>query len=60
VNGVELSPEEEVELYVLLKPREGTLAKEMEALLGRVEHALFDRFTIEEMEALRRRFAAGR
>jgi hypothetical protein len=60
VSGVTLSPQEEEELYVILKPREGFLSEPLEELLRRVETSLFDRFTIEEMEKLLERFAEER
>jgi hypothetical protein len=60
LSGVELTPSEEEDLYVILKPREGVLSEPLEELLRRVERALFDRLTIEEMEELHARFAAER
>jgi hypothetical protein len=60
VSGVSLSPEEEQELYVILKPREDALPPALEVLLARVERALFDRLTIEELEQLSLRFGEMR
>ena len=60
MSRVELSPEEEEELYVVLKPREGLLSASMEELLRRVEKSLFERLTIEELEKLHQRFAGER
>jgi hypothetical protein len=52
-----LSDIEIEELYVLLKPREETLAEPLAGLLARLERSLYDRLTIEELESMRRRFA---
>jgi hypothetical protein len=60
VTVLELDPGEAEEIYVLLKPREGSLPEILESLLSRVERSLFERLTIEEIEALHRRFAADR
>ena len=57
---VELSAGQEEEIYVLLKPREGTLSEPLDELLRRIEKALFQRLTIEEMEGLSKRFASER
>ena len=57
---VQLTDAEQEEIYVILKPREGALSEPLEELLRRVEKALFERLTIEEMERLSRRFAAER
>ena len=53
-----LSDVEIEDLYVLLKPREETLAEPLTGLLARLERALYDRLTIEELERIRLRFAA--
>jgi hypothetical protein len=60
VSEVVLGPQEEEELYIVLKPREGLLSEPLEELLRRVEKALFDRLTIEEMENLHQRFSGER
>ena len=57
---VQLSDEEECELYVLLKPREASLPAPLAALLTRVEKRLYGRLTVEEMEGLTLRFDDGR
>ena len=54
-----LSDSEIEELYVLLKPREESLGAPLEGLLARLEHALFDRLTIDQIERLRLRFSAS-
>lgn len=56
MSGVVLSADEEQELYVLLKPREGGMDGILEGLLQRIEKGLFSRMTIEEIESLARRF----
>ena len=53
-----LTDEEIEELYVLLKPREETLAEPLAVLLARLERSLYDRLTIEELERMRLRFSA--
>jgi len=53
-----LTDEEIEELYVLLKPREETLAEPLAGLLARLERSLYDRLTIEELERMRLRFSA--
>jgi hypothetical protein len=60
VSGVLLSEEDEKELYVILKPMEGGLAEPLDALLRRVERALFARLSVEEIENLASRFPQGR
>ncbi len=55
-----LSEEEQAELYLLLKPREGGLAAPLVALLRGIENSLYGRLTIEQMEALRARLGSGR
>ncbi len=60
MSEVILSPHEENELYVLLKPREAGLPGALADLLRRLEKSLFDRLTIEELEQLSRRFASDR
>jgi hypothetical protein len=47
------------ELYVILKPREDTLAEPLVGLLARLERYLYDRLTIEELERIRLRFSAS-
>lgn len=54
--SVGLNDREVEEIYVLLKPRETTLDGTLEGVLRRVEKALFERLTIEEIEALAARF----
>jgi hypothetical protein len=56
MSGVVLSEEEEKELYVVLKPREGGLTEPLDELLRRVEQALFRRLTVGEIEQLSARF----
>ena len=58
--GVQLTDQEERELYVLLKPREERLPEPLMALLDRLEKALYGRLTVEEMEGLTLRFEGGR
>jgi hypothetical protein len=60
VSEVLLSEEEEKELYVILKPMEGGLTEPLDGLLRRVEHSLFGRLTVEEIENLASRFPTGR
>jgi hypothetical protein len=60
LSGIVLSDKEEEELYVILKPRESELGESLDALLTRIEKALFDRITIEEIEKLAERFPADR
>ena len=52
-----LSEGEESELYILLKPREPSLVEPLRELLRRIERALYERLTIEEIEALSARFS---
>jgi hypothetical protein len=59
VNPITLSDREIEDLYVILKPREETLGAALEELLARLERALYDRLTIEELEQLRLRFSAS-
>jgi len=59
VTTLGLSDAEIEELYVLLKPREETLADPLAGLLGRLERALYDRLTVEELERMRLRFTAS-
>jgi hypothetical protein len=58
VTSIGLSDGEIEELYVLLKPREETLAEPLAGLLARLERTLYDRLTIEELERMRLRFSA--
>ncbi len=60
MSGVTLDDGEEVELYVVLKPREGKLAAPLGGLLRRVELSLFGRLTVEEIERLAARFPGER
>ena len=60
MSGLALSESEATELYVLLKPREGSLDPALVQLLRRLEKSLYERLTIEEMERLSSRFAQGR
>jgi hypothetical protein len=60
VTGLLLSDNEQEELYVLLKPREDALSERLEAVLRRIEKALFERLTIEQIEALASRFSGSR
>ena len=54
-----LSDSEESELYILLKPREATLAEPLRVLPRRIERSLYGRLTIEEIEGLSARFMEG-
>ncbi len=56
MSGLLLSDDEEVELYVLLKPREAGLLRPLADLLRRIEHSLYQRLTVEEIERLSVRF----
>ena len=56
MTGFVLADREQEELYVLLKPREDTLTEPLEEVLRRIEKALFQRLTIEQIEALAARF----
>ncbi len=60
MTGLFLSDREQEELYVLLKPREDTLPEPLEEVLQRIEKALYQRLTIEQIEALAVRFDEGR
>jgi hypothetical protein len=60
VNPVALDSQEQEELYVVLKPRESELSRALAGVLRRIEHELFQRLTIEEMEKLAARFSGGR
>jgi len=57
MGGLELSDNEEIELYVLLKPREAILSADLAGLLRRIERSLYQRMTIEELERLSSRFS---
>ncbi|MCX7029235.1 MAG: hypothetical protein NTU62_03840 [Spirochaetes bacterium] len=59
MTALELTDAEIEELYVLLKPREESLAEPLAALLVRLERRLYDRLTIDELERMRLRFSAG-
>ncbi len=56
MSGLELSDAEEIELYVLLKPREPGLPGPLASLLRRIERSLYQRLTVEEIEGLAARF----
>ena len=60
MSEVVLSEEEEKELYVVLKPREGELTGPLDELLRRVEQSLFRRLTVGEIEQLSARFPSDR
>ena len=51
---------EQEELYVILKPLESELVAPLGSFLNRVERALFQRLTIEELETLTARFRGSR
>jgi hypothetical protein len=55
-----LDAREEEELYVILKPLEKDLVAPLVALLRKIEQALFQRLTIEELEHLAARFSGSR
>jgi hypothetical protein len=59
VTTLALTDTEIEELYVLLKPCEERLAEPLAGLLVRLEHTLYDRLTIEELERMRLRFSAS-
>ncbi len=60
MSSVTLSVNEEEELYVLLKPREGALTAALDELLRRIERELFKRLTVEQIEGLADRFPPDR
>ena len=60
MSDVILTQREQEELYVLLKPREETLGELLEEVLRRIEKALFERLTIEQIETLAARFQGDR
>ena len=60
MNQVILDPQEQEELYVVLKPRESALPHVLSSLLRKIEKELFQRLTIEEMEKLAARFQGER
>jgi hypothetical protein len=47
-----LTDEEEKEVYVLLKRREGDLSRPLVGLMRRLEKSLYARLTVGEMERL--------
>ena len=60
MSDVRLAPVEEEALYVVLKSREDRLAEPLRGLLRRLEQALFQRLTIEQLEGLSSRYPEGR
>jgi hypothetical protein len=60
VNLVTLDPQEQEELYVVLKPQETALPLVLSGLLRKIEKELFQRLTIEEVEKLAARFPGKR
>lgn len=60
MNELSVDAREQEELYVILKPLEKELVDPLGGLLRRIERALFQRLTIEELENLAARFAEGR
>ena len=60
MSGIILRDKEEEEIYVVLKPREGSLPSSLDELLRRVEQSLFRRPTVEEIEELAARFPPDR
>lgn len=60
MSEVGLDAREQEELYVFLKPVERELTAPLDALLRRIEQALFQRLTIEELERLAARFPGSR
>ncbi|MGA2379326.1 MAG: hypothetical protein ABSG85_08460 [Spirochaetia bacterium] len=59
MNQVVLDAREQEELYVFLKPLEKELVKPLDGLLRRIERALYERLTIEELEKLGSRFGGA-
>jgi hypothetical protein len=59
MSGIALSDAEIEELFTLLKPMEQTLSSRLMGLLVRLEKSLYARLTVEEIEALSRRFSPG-
>jgi hypothetical protein len=55
-----LDAREEEELYVILKPLERELTAPLVGLLRKIEHSLFQRLTIEDLEQLAARFRGDR
>jgi len=60
MSALRLDELEEEALYVVLKQREDTLPQPLRGLFRRLEKALFERLTIEELEGLPSRFPDGR
>ncbi len=58
MSDVVLGAREQEELYLILKPRERDLVDPLGGTLRKIERALFERLTIEEMEKLARRIPA--
>ena len=52
MSSTTLTGEEETEVYLLLKRREGELPRPLVGLLRRLEKSLYARLTVEEMERL--------
>ena len=59
MSDVVLDAREQEELYVILKPRETELVDPLGGLLRRIERALYERMTIEELEELGSRSAGA-
>jgi len=60
VSEIVVDAREQEELYVILKPLESELVAPLGSFLNRVERALFQRLTIEELETLTARFRVSR
>jgi hypothetical protein len=60
VSDVVLDAREQEELYIILKPLEKNLVDPLGGTLRRIERALFQRLTIEQMEELARRIPSER
>ena len=60
MTGFILTDKEQEELYILLKPEEDILTEPLALVLRRIEKSLFQRLTIEQIEALAARFDGGR
>ena len=60
MSGIVVDAREQEELYVILKPLESELVAPLGSFLNRVERALFQRLTIEELETRTARFRVSR